>query len=413
MANTPQDLLVSLDIGTAKIVTLVGDVQPEGQINVVGLGLASSRGLKRGVVVDIDATVQAIQESVAEAEKSAGCKINSTFTGIAGTHIQSLNSHGMVPIRSGEVVQQDIDRAIEAAKAVPMPDDQRILHVLRQEFIIDNQAGIREPIGMSGVRLEVKVHIVTGAMSASQNIIKCVQRCGLTPADIILEQLASSYAVLSEDEQELGVCLVDIGGGTTDVAVFTSGAIRHTSVIPIGGDQVTQDLAIALHVPLQHAEQIKLKFGHAFQDLADNELGIDLHDLSEFTRVHLPQPLTQHTLAGYIEPRYEDILQAVDHQLTASGIKPYLGAGIVLTGGGASARGVTNLGEKIFGLPTRVGTPQGVFGLGQTLQNPVYATSVGLLRYGHQQHLAKPFLQDHLGMQQAWAKIKNWFHGYL
>jgi cell division protein FtsA len=218
---------------------------------------------------------------------------------------------------------------------------------------------------------------------------------------------------LSEDEQELGVCLVDIGGGTTDVAVFTGGAIRHTSVIPIGGDQVTQDLAIALHVPLQHAEQIKLKFGHAFQDLADNDLGIDLHDLSEFTRMHLPQPLTQNTLAGYIEPRYEDILQAVDNQLIASGIKPYLGAGVVLTGGGSSARGVTNLGEKIFGLPTRVGTPQGVFGLGQTLQNPVYATSVGLLRYGHQQHLSKPFLQDHLGMQQAWTKIKNWFHGYL
>ena len=274
--KTDKNLVVALDIGTSKVVVLVGEVTAEGVIEVIGIGSHSSRGLKRGVVVNIESTVQSIARAVEEAELMAGCQVHAAFTGIAGSHINSLNSHGIVAIRDQEVRQADIDRVIDAAKAVAIPADQKILHILPQEFIIDNQDGVREPIGMSGVRLEAKVHIVTGAVSAAQNIIKCVKRCGLQVNDIILEQLASSHAVLTDDEKELGVCLVDIGGGTTDIAVFTDGAIRHTAVIPIAGDQATNDVAVALRTPTQHAERIKIDYASIHEPLAGESPHIDV-----------------------------------------------------------------------------------------------------------------------------------------
>ncbi|MCB1828479.1 MAG: cell division protein FtsA, partial [Coxiellaceae bacterium] len=270
MAKKPEkDLIVALDIGTSKIAALVGEVTADNTIEVVGFGSHPSRGLKKGVVVNIESTVQSIQRAIEEAELMAGCEIQSAFTGIAGSHIRSLNSHGIVAIRDREVIQSDVDRVIDAAKAVAIPADQRILHILPQEFIIDNQEGVREPVGMSGVRLEAKVHIVTGAVSAAQNITKCIRRCGLQVGDIILEQLASSHSVLTEDEKELGVCMIDIGGGTTDIAVFTEGAIRYTSVIPIAGDHVTNDVAVALRTPTQYAEQIKMKYGSVIPETID------------------------------------------------------------------------------------------------------------------------------------------------
>ncbi|HXS90677.1 MAG TPA: cell division protein FtsA, partial [Steroidobacteraceae bacterium] len=266
-----RNLIVGLDIGTSKVVAIVGEMTYDGRIEVIGLGSHPSRGLKRGVVVNIESTVQSIQRAVEEAELMAGCEIHSVYAGIAGSHVRSLNSHGIVAIRNKEVTAEDVDRVIDAARAVAIPADQKILHILPQEFLIDSQEGIREPIGMSGVRLEAKVHIVTGAESAAQNIVKCVQRCGLTVEDVVLEQLASSYAVLADDEKELGVCLVDVGGGTTDMAVFSGGAIRHTAVIPIAGDQVTNDIAVSLRTPTHHAEEIKLKFACALSQLANSD----------------------------------------------------------------------------------------------------------------------------------------------
>jgi cell division protein FtsA len=413
--KSDQQLLVSLDIGTSKIVTLVGEVNDNQQIHIIGMGSAPSYGMKRGVVVDIEQTVESIQKSVSEAENTAGCKINSAFTGIAGSHIDSMNSHGVVAVKTHEITQADVDRVIDAAKAVPLPADQKILHILPQDFIIDNQSGIREPIGMAGVRLEARVHMVTGAISAAQNIMKCVQRCGLQASDIILEQLASSCSVLTEDEKELGVCLVDIGGGTTDLAVFTGGAIRHTAVIPIAGDQVTQDIAIALRIPTQHAELIKLQHGCALGNLIDHETPILLHDLGEInTQYTANRPLSQKMLAEFIEPRYEELFYLINQQLKASGLKEFLGAGIVLTGGATLAKGVPELAKNVLELPVRVGTPRTVTGLEDILNNPMYATSVGLLNYGHQQHFIDRLhdgAQGSVAWKHTWGKIKHWFGG--
>ncbi len=416
MKKTDQQLLVSLDIGTSKIVTLVGEIRPnQQQINILGMGSSPSNGLKRGVVVNIETTVESIQKSVAEAENMAGCKINSAFTGIAGSHVNSINSHGVVAVRGAEITQEDVDRVIDAAKAVPLANDQKILHILPQDFIIDNQSGIREPLGMSGVRLEARVHMVTGAISAAQNIMKCVQRCGLNTTDIILEQLASSYAVLTEDEKELGVCLIDIGGGTTDIAIFSGGAIRHTAVLPVAGDQVTQDIAIALHIPSQLAEQIKLQHAHALSELACPNTVIDMQAYGEqLAQFATPQTLTQKMLSEIIEPRYEELFFIIKQQLKDLGLKPYLGAGIVLTGGASLANGAIELAKQSLQLPVRLGVPHGISGLDQILCNPMYATSVGLLRYGHLQHFDR--YQDgeqSLKMKNTLTKIKNWFYGHL
>jgi cell division protein FtsA len=409
--KTDRNLLVGLDIGTSKVVAIVGEMTPEGIIEVVGIGSHPSRGMKKGVVVNIESTVQSIQRAVEEAELMAGCQIHSVYTGIAGSHIRSLNSHGIVAIRDKEVTAGDVERVIDAARAVAIPADQRILHILPQEFVIDNQEGIREPIGMSGVRLEAKVHMVTGAVSAAQNIIKCVRRCGLEVNDVILEQLASSHAVLTEDEKELGVCLVDIGGGTTDIAVYTEGAIRHTAVIPIAGDQVTNDIAVALRTPTQHAEEIKVKYACALSQLAGLEETIEVPSVGE----RKPRRLSRQTLAEVVEPRYEELLNLVQAELRRSGFEDLIAAGLVLTGGSAKMEGVIDLAEEVFHMPVRLGQPQNVGGLSDVVRNPIYSTGVGLLQFGwmNQGHYAREFRSDGAGIGAVWGRMKTWFNGNL
>jgi len=403
-----KDLIVGLDIGTSKVVAIVGEVKLDGAINIVGLGSHPSRGLKKGVVVNIESTVQSIQRAVEEAELMAGCQIHSVYAGIAGSHIRSLNSHGIVAIRDREVAQGDVERVIDAARAVAIPADQKILHVMPQEFVIDNQEGIREPVGMSGVRLEAKVHLVTGAVSAAQNIVKCVKRCSLDVDDIILEQLASSYSVLTDDEKDLGVCLVDIGGGTTDIAVFTDGSIRHTAVIPIAGDQVTNDIAVALRTPTQHAEEIKIKYACALTQLAMADETIEVPSVGE----RPPRRLARQTLAEVVEPRYEELLNLVQAELRRSGFEDLIAAGIVMTGGSSKMEGVIELAEEIFHAPVRLGVPQHVTGLVDVVRNPIYATGVGLLLFGqkHRDRQKSGVRISGEGMS-VWERMKGWFKG--
>ncbi|TAK72471.1 MAG: cell division protein FtsA [Gammaproteobacteria bacterium] len=407
--NPNKDLIVGIDIGTSKVVTLVGEMTNDGKLNVIGFGSHPSQGLKRGVVVNIESTVQSIQRSVEDAERMAGCEVYSAYTGIAGSHIRSINSHGIVAIRDREVSQSDVDRVIDAAKAIAIPADQKILHVLPQEFLIDNQDSIREPIGMSGVRLEAKVHIVTGAVSAAQNIVKCMQRCGLNTSDIVLEQFASSQSILTDDEKELGVCMIDIGGGTTDIAIFSDGAIRHTAVIPIAGDQVTNDIAIALRTPTRHAEEIKIKYGCALQDLVDSNQNITLPAVGEKSGKHIPM----RALAEVVEARYEELFTLALSELRRSGLEESMAAGIVLTGGASNVMGAQELAERIFKIPVRIGKPNHVTGLPDIIHNPIYATGVGLLVYGSRQ---RQLVGGEVAISQSsikglWSRMKNWFQG--
>lgn len=409
MSRKPErNLLVGLDIGTSKLVAVVGEINHDGDLEIIGIGSHPSRGLKKGVVVNIESTVQSIQRAVEEAELMAGCQIHSVYAGIAGSHIRSLNSHGIVAIRDKEVSSEDVERVIDAAKAVAIPADQRIIHILPQEFIIDSQEGVREPIGMSGVRLEAKVHIVTGAVSAVQNIVKCVRRCGLEVNDVILEQLASSYAVLTEDEKELGVCLVDIGGGTSDIAIFTEGAIRHTAVIPIAGDQVTNDIAVALRTPTQHAEDIKIKYACALAQLANPDETIEVPSVGD----RPPRRLSRQTLAEVVEPRYEELMTLVQAELRRSGFEDIIAAGIVLTGGSSRIEGLIELAEEVFHVPVRLGVPQNIQGLADVVRNPIYATGVGLLMYGRDNHgSVSPDYQPTKGVAGIWDRMKSWFQG--
>lgn len=409
MSKRPdKNLIVGLDIGTSKVVAIVGEITLEGTVDIIGVGSHASMGLKKGVVVNIESTVQSIQRAIEEAELMSGCQIHSVYTGIAGSHIRSLNSHGIVAIRDHEVTQVDVDRVIEAAKAVAIPADQKILHILPQQFIIDTQDSIKEPIGMSGVRLEAKVHMVTGSVSAAQNIIKCVRRCNLEVDDIILEQLASSYAVLTEDEKELGVCLVDIGGGTTDIAVFTHGSIRHTAVIPIAGDQVTNDIAVALRTPTQNAEAIKIKYACALARLADSNEMVEVSGLSDKPS----RRLSKATLAEVVEPRYEELFNLVQAELQRQGLEELIGSGIVVTGGSAKMHGVVELAEEIFRMPVRLGLPRYVTGLVDVLRNPIYSTGIGLLLYGRQQQLERHIdTSTTHGLPGVWGKVKRWFQG--
>ncbi|MDH5784695.1 MAG: cell division protein FtsA [Chromatiales bacterium] len=403
-----KNLIVALDIGTSKVVAIVGEVNAENEIEIIGIGSHPSRGLKKGVVVNIESTVQSIQRAVEEAELMAGCQIHSVCAGIAGSHIKSLNSHGIVAIRDKEVTHGDVERVIDAARAVAIPADQRILHVLPQEFVIDNQEGIREPVGMSGVRLEAKVHLVTGAVSAAQNIIKCVRRCGLEVDDVILEQLASSYAVLSEDEKELGVCIVDIGGGTTDIAVFSEGAIRHTAVIPIAGDQVTNDIAVAMRTPTQYAEEIKIKYACALTQLANADESIEVPSVGD----RPPRRLARQTLAEVVEPRYEELFTLVQAELRRSGFEDICAAGIVLTGGTSKMEGAVELAEEIFHMPVRLGDPEGVSGLVDVVRNPIFATGVGLLLFGqHNRDAAFIDSSKQGGFNAVLQRMKSWFQG--
>ncbi|UTW49203.1 cell division protein FtsA [Bacterioplanoides sp. SCSIO 12839] len=403
-----KNMVVGLDIGTSKIVAVVGEVSEDGAIEVVGLGTSPSHGLKKGVVVNIDSTVQSIKRAVEEAELMAGCRIHSVHAGIAGSHIQSMNSHGIVAVRDREVTHMDIERVIDAAQAVAIPQDQRILHVLPQEYVVDFQEGIREPVGMSGVRLEAKVHLVTGAVNAAQNIERCIERCELEVDDLVLEQLASSYSVLTDDERELGVCMVDIGGGTTDIAIFTEGAIRHTAVIPIAGDQVTNDIAMALRTPTQHAEKIKIKYACALTQLAKADETIKVPSVGD----RPPRDLSRQALAEVVEPRYDELFTLIQSELRRSGYEDLVAAGIVLTGGTAKMEGVVELAEEIFHMPVRLARPHSVSGLSDVINNPIYSTSVGLLLHAVKQQENRALRhQGKNDEKSAFSRIKDWIKG--
>jgi len=406
MVKENKNLIVGLDIGTSKIVAIVAEITAEKRLNIIGLGTQPSRGLKKGVVVNIEATMASIQRVLEEAELMADCTISEVYTGIAGSHIRSLNSSGMVAIKEKEVTQADIDRVIETAKAIAIPNDQQVLHILPQEFIVDGQEDVREPLGMSGVRLEVKVHIVTGAVSAVENITKCVRRCGLEVRDVMLQPLASALAVLNEDEKDLGVCVMDIGGGTTDLAVFTGGAIRHTAVIPIAGDQVTNDIAMTLRTPTKEAEELKLRYGCALRQLADPNDIIEVPGVGD----RGPRKLSRQMLAEVIEPRIEELYALAQAELRRSGLEELLSSGIVLTGGSALLQGMVELGEEVFHLPVRLGIPTYVGGLADVVRSPRYATAVGLLLDGREQFLRAELARGQSkGLGNVAERMKQWF----
>ncbi len=408
MTRDAKDLIVGLDIGTSKIVAIVAEMRPDGHYEIVGLGQHDSRGLKKGVVVNIESTVASIQRALEEAELMADCKIRTVYAGIAGSHIRSFSSSGMVAIKDKEVTEADMARVIETAKAVNIPTDQQIVHVLPQEFIIDGQEDIREPIGMSGVRLEVKVHIVTGAVSAAQNIVKCVRRCGLEVNDLILQPLASSMSILTQDEKELGVALVDIGGGTTDIAIFTGGAIRHTAVIPIAGDQITNDIAMALRTPTPEADEIKLRFGIARQVLADPNEKIEVPGLGD----RAPRTLSRQALAAVIEPRIEELFSLVHQVVRESGYEELLSSGIVITGGTSLLPGMVELAEDIFLKPVRIGMPAYAGGLADVVRSPRYSTAVGLLEEARLQRLRGRKVAEQSGsFKETLRRMKEWFLG--
>jgi len=407
MSKDNRDILVGLDIGTSKVVALVAELAPDGQFNVVGVGQTASKGLKKGVVVNIEATVQSIQKALEEAEVMADRQIVQVFTGIAGNHIVSFNSSGMVAIRDKEVGSGDVERVLETAKAINIPTDQQILHILVQEFIIDGQEDVREPIGMSGLRLEVKVHIVTGAVSAAQNIVKCVRRCGLEVNDLILQPLASSLAVLTEDEKELGVVLVDIGGGTTDIAIYCQGSIRHTAVIPIAGDQITNDIAMALRTPTIDAEDLKIAHGIARQEMADPTAMIDVPGVGD----REPRPMSKQALAAVIEPRVEELFTLVRGVVRDSGYEDMVSSGIVLTGGTALMPGMVELAEQVFLRPARIGAPEYRGHLHEVLRSPRYATSIGLLMEGQAQLLRGRRVSQSGALQGVISRMKEWFAG--
>ena len=405
MSKDYKDLIVGLDIGTSKVTCMVAEAKPDGRLNVVGLASHPMSGLKRGVVVNIEATVDAISRVVQEVELMANCKVRDVYTGIAGSHIKSFNSNGMVAIKEKEVTPTDVERVIEVARAMPIPAEQQILHILTQEFIIDGQGGVREPIGMSGVKLEVKVHIVTGAVSAAQNVVKCVRRCGLEVMDLILQPLASSYAVLTEDEKDLGVCLVDIGGGTADIAVFTQGAIRHTAVLPVAGDQITNDIAMALRTPTAEAEEIKIHRGVAMHALADPEEMIEVPGVGD----RQPRSLSRQRLADVIEPRVSELFELVQAELRRSGYEELLSSGIVLTGGSSVMRGMEELGEAVFHMPVRVGSPQYEGSLADVVCQPYYAAATGLVMEGMAQRRRGIMARETRSVWQVFGRMKSWF----
>ncbi len=402
-----QTLIVGLDIGTSKIVAIVGELKEDGTVEVVGLGSHPSRGLKRGVVVDIESTEQSIQRAIGEAELMSGCEINSVYAGITGNHIRSLNSRGVVGIKDREVSEGDVDRVLDSARAVNVSADQQIIHVLPQEYIIDEQDGIRQPIGMSGVRMEVLVHVVTAARAAVQNITKCVQRCGLVTDDLILQQLAASEAVLTQDEKDLGICLVDIGAGTTDLAVFRQGAIRHTCCIPIAGDQATNDIAVALRTPTQHAEDIKIQYACALEQLTKADESIQVPSVGD----RVSRRLARRTLAQVVEARYRELLSLVRDELRRSGFENMVPAGLVLTGGGAKMEGVVELAEEVFHMPVRLGAPRNVTGLSDVVNNHIYSSGVGLLLYGSKEMNGVATEGKSPKGGSMFSAIKNFFDG--
>jgi cell division protein FtsA len=399
-----KELIVGLDIGTTKIAAIVGAVSPAGEVEIIGIGTHPSEGLRKGVVVNIEATVRSIQRAVEEAEVMADCEIHSVFAGIAGSHIKSMNSHGIVKIRSREVTHYDIESVLDAARAIAIPNDEKILHVLPQQFIVDSQDGILEPTGMAGVRLEVKAHIVRGSVSAAANIERCVRLCGLDVEDVVLEPLASSYAVLNADEKELGVCMVDIGGGTTDVAVFAQGAIRHTDVIPIAGNQVTNDIAVFLRTPMQNAEDIKKRYACAISQMVSPSEQIEVPSIGD----RPARRLSRQSLAEVVGPRYEELFMLVQAELVRHGFDRQIPAGIVLTGGGSKIEGAVELAEEIFHRPVRLGAPQEIAGLRDVVRNPIHSTGVGLLLYGHE-FRQQGAVRAQPGMRSMLDRMRGWF----
>lgn len=402
-----KNLIVGLDIGTSKVVAVVGEISQNGMIEAIGIGSHPSKGLKKGVVVNIESTVQSIQNVIESAEQMAGCRIHSVYTGISGSHIRGINSHGVTAIKHREVTQEDIERVMEAARVIAIPADKKILHILPQEFIVDNHEGIQDPVGMSGVRLEARVHIVTGAVSAAQNIIKCVQRCGLEVDDMILQQLASSRAVLTQDEKDIGVCLMDIGGGTTDLAIFTNGAINYAAVIPIAGDQVTNDIAVAFRTPTQSAEEIKINRACCLKQLVRQDERIDITGVGD----RAARTLSRHAIAEVVEPRYEELFEFAQAEIHRSGLEKSIAAGIVLTGGSSKMDGIVELAEKVLKLPVRLGYPQDVLGLQDVVCNPIYATVAGLLLFGNENRLVSSTktISRPRARKGVWSRMKHWF----
>ena len=399
------NVIVGLDLGTTKTCVIVGEITDQG-IDIIGIGSYPSEGLRKGVVVNIDSTVEAIKKAVDEAEHMSGCEISSVYAGIAGGHIKGQNSLGIVAVKGREVDEEDVQRAIEASKAIAIPTDREILHTLPQNFIVDDQDGIRDPVGMSGVRLEAKVHIVTGAVTSIQNIVKSVNRVGLEINEIILEQIASSEAVLSKDEKDLGVALIDIGGGTTDIAVFTDGSIKHTAVLPVGGNYLTSDIATGLRTPLADAEKIKIKYGCAFSALIAKEETIEVPSVGG----REPREVSRQILGRIVAPRMEEILTLAYKEIVKSGYEDILAAGVVLTGGAALLEGITELAEQIFNMPVRRGRPTGIGGLNDVVNSPMYATGVGLVLYGSKHISKNAFIQGSGSLfVNMFKKIKKWF----
>ena len=407
MAGNRDNLIVGLDIGTTKICAIVGNVTEDG-IDIVGIGTSPSKGLRKGVVINIESTVSAIKKAIEEAELMAGCEIKSVYAGIAGGHIKGFNSQGVIAIKNREVSPEDVKRVIEAAKAIAIPMDREVIHILPQEFIIDDQDGIREPLGMSGVRLEAKVHIVTGAVASAQNIVKSCNRAGLEVADIVLEQLSSSEAVLSADEKELGVALVDIGGGTTDIAIFVDGAIKHTSVLSLGGNHLTNDIAVGLRTPMAEAERIKQKYGCCLSSLVGKDETIEVPSVGG----RKPRVLSRQLLCEILEPRVEEIFTLVNREIVKSGLEDLIASGIVITGGSTILEGMPELAEQIFNLPVRRGLPQRIGGLIDVVNSPVYATGVGLVVYGSKNvgvHEFPPEQSDDTVFRRVGRRMRDWF----
>ena len=399
-----KNLIVALDIGTSKVTAIVGEVDGDGAVEVLGVGTHPSRGLRKGVVVNIESTVQGIQRAIEDAESISGCQIHSVYTGITGSHIRGFNSHGAVPIREKEVTMLDVDRVMDSARAVAIPADQRVIQILPQGYIIDKQEGIRDPIGMSGVRLEARVHIITGAVSAAENIIKCVQRCNLEVDNIVLGQVASSFAVLSDDEKNLGVCLVDIGGGTTDIAIFRDGFIRHTAVIPIAGDQVTNDIAVHQRTPTQNAEEIKTRYACALATMATPDETIEVPSVGD----RPPRRLLRQSLAEVVQWRMDELLRLIQSELQQSGFEEMIPAGVVFTGGTARMQGILELAEHILKMPVRIGLPHQVTGSQEVIGNPTYSTGIGLLIFGSMARNSITIEPRNVGVFQ---RLKGWFQG--
>jgi cell division protein FtsA len=403
------NIVVGLDIGTTKIVAIVGEVTPEG-IDVIGIGQAASKGLRKGVVINIASTVESIQRAVEEAELMAGCEITSVYTGISGGHIRGFNSHGIVAVKEGEIHPADVARVIDAAKAVAIPMDREVIHILPQEFIIDDQDGIKEPEGMHGVRLEAKVHIVTAAATSAQNIIKCANRTGLDVQSIVLQQLASAEAVLTEDEKDLGVCLVDIGGGTADIAIFSEGAIVHTSVLPLGGNHLTTDIALGIRTPQEEAEQIKQRYGCALVEQVNPEELIEVPSVGG----RKPRTLSRQILCEIIEARVEEIFQLVREEIRNTAYEDLLASGVVVTGGSAQLSGIEEIAEDVLGLPIRFGQPKGIGGLVDVVRSPAYATAVGLVQYGAKElSLGKSRRVEANLYQRTTKRIQNWLGDFF